>query len=164
MIHVMAGIKPDDAPYEAAREVYLENVSWAAKLARNAGVRLVLEAVNQRDVPGFFLRTLEEGVDVISLAGEDNVGLLFDIYHCQMAQGDVSRRLETLMPLVDHIQVADTPLRSEPGTGELAWPFIFDRIASLRYTGWIGCEYRPASDTQSGLAWRDQFGGDRAAR
>jgi hydroxypyruvate isomerase len=132
-------------------------VAWAADLASPAGVRLVLESINQRDVPGFFLRTQEEGAAVIEAVGGDRVGLQFDIYHCQVAQGDVTRRLESLMPIVGHIQIADAPDRNEPGTGEIAWDYVFRRIDELGYAGWIGCEYRPATDTVSGLSWRTRF-------
>jgi hydroxypyruvate isomerase len=133
------------------------NVAWAAALAKQANVRLTLESINQRDVPGFFLRTQEEGAAVIEAVGSPQVALQFDVYHCQVAQGDVTRRLETLLPLIAHIQVADAPARNEPGTGEIAWDHVFRRIDELGYDGWVGCEYRPAHDTVSGLRWRDRY-------
>ncbi len=158
LVHLMAGIAPSGLNRDAAAAAYATNVAWAAELASAAGVKLVLESINQRDVPGFFLRTQEEGAAVIEAVGGDRVGLQFDIYHCQVAQGDVTRRLETLMPVIAHIQIADAPGRNEPGTGEIAWDYVFRRIDELGYVGWIGCEYRPATDTVGGLSWRRRFG------
>src|SRR5581483_5031211 len=139
------------------------NIAWAAEQAKPAGVKLALEAINQRDVPGFFLRTQEQGAAVIAAVGAEHVGLQLDIYHCQVAQGDVTRRLEKLMPLIAHMQVADVPGRNEPGTGEIAWEHIFRTIARLGYTGWIGCEYRPAQSTKAGLGWRSRHASGKAA-
>jgi hydroxypyruvate isomerase len=157
LVHLMAGIAPAELNRDAAAAAYATNVAWAAELASAAGVKLVLESINQRDVPGFFLRTQEEGAAVIEAVGGDRVGLQFDIYHCQVAQGDVTRRMETLMPVIAHIQIADAPGRNEPGTGEIAWDYVFRRIDELGYAGWIGCEYRPATDTVGGLTWRSRF-------
>ena len=133
------------------------DVAWAAELAEKAKVRLTLESINQRDIPGFFLQTQEQGAAVIEAIGSPQVALQFDVYHCQVAQGDVTRRLEALMPLIAHVQVADAPARNEPGTGEIAWDYVFRRIQQLGYEGWIGCEYRPARDTISGLSWRHRY-------
>ena len=121
-------------------------------------MRLVIEAINQRDIPGYFLRTQEQAAAIVAAIGPDRVGLQFDIYHCQTAQGDVTRRLEALMPLIAHMQVADVPGRHEPGTGEIGWEFLFGRIEALGYQGWIGCEYQPAGDTASGLSWPARYG------
>ena len=120
-------------------------------------MRLVIEAINQRDIPGYFLRTQEQAAAIVAAIGADRVGLQFDIYHCQTAQGDVARRLEALFPLIAHMQVADVPGRHEPGTGELGWRFLFGRIQALGYQGWIGCEYQPKGDTVAGLSWRQRY-------
>ncbi len=158
LIHVMAGIQPSDASYDTAAAVYAANLFWAAEAAAGSGVRLALEAINQRDVPGFFLRTQEQGAALVEAIGPDRVGLQFDIYHCQVAQGDVTRRMEKLMPLIAHMQLADAPDRNEPGTGEIAWDYVFRRIDELGYRGWVGCEYRPLGETTAGLAWRKRYG------
>ena len=121
-------------------------------------MRLVLEPINHLDIPNFLLRTQEEGAAVIEAVGPDKVGLQFDIYHCQVEQGSVTRRLRALMPIIGHIQVADSPGRHEPGTGELAWDFVFGEIERLGYDGWVGCEYIPATGTVEGLGWRNRFG------
>lgn len=161
LIHLMAGVQPKDVPHDTAAALYAVNLAWAAELALAAGVRLAIEAINQRDVPGYFLRTQEQAAALVAAIGADRVGLQFDVYHCQTAQGDVTRRLETLMPLIAHLQVADVPGRHEPGTGEIGWEFLFGRIQALGYDGWIGCEYQPKGDTKAGLSWRQCYGGLR---
>jgi hydroxypyruvate isomerase len=163
LVHAMAGIQPADISYDTAAAVYTANIAWAAEEAKAAGVKLTLEPINQRDVPGFFLRTQEQGAAVVEAIGGDHVGLQFDVYHCQVAQGDVTRRIEKLMPVVAHMQVADVPNRNEPGTGEIAWGYVFNCIERLGYAGWIGCEYRPAEKTASGLTWRKHYASLSAA-
>jgi hydroxypyruvate isomerase len=158
LVHLQAGILPPSVSRDRGWATYVANVVWAAELASAAGLQLVLEPINQIDIPGFLLRTQEEGAAIIEAVGRDKVGLQFDIYHCQVEQGSVSRRLEALMPLIDHIQVADSPGRHEPGTGEIAWDYMFPLIERLGYRGWIGCEYTPAAETVEGLGWRARFG------
>ncbi len=158
LVHLQAGILPAGVSRDRGWATYVANVVWAAELASAAGLRLVLEPINQIDIPGFVLRTQEEGAAVIEAVGPDKVGLQFDIYHCQVEQGSVSRRLEALMPIISHIQVADSPGRHEPGTGEIAWPHMFALIERLGYDGWIGCEYTPLRETAEGLGWRARFG------
>ncbi len=158
LVHVMAGIPPAGLSPVTAAAVYADNLAWAAERAQAAGKRLVIEPINHRDMPGFHLNTVEQGAAVIAAIGAERLGLQFDIYHCQVTQGDVSKRLEALMPLVAHIQIADVPGRHEPGTGELGWTWLFGRIDALGYGGWVGCEYRPAGETVAGLGWRKTFG------
>ena len=157
LIHVMAGVPPADLAYDTALALYAQNLGWAAERALAAGVRLVIEPLNPRDAPGYLLRTQEQGAAIVAAIGHDRIGLQFDLYHCQTAQGDVTTRLATLMPVIDHMQLADVPGRHEPGTGEIGWEFVFRRIAELGYAGWIGCEYAPAGDTVAGLAWRQHY-------
>jgi hydroxypyruvate isomerase len=157
LVHMMAGIQPPDLNRDTAAAAYAMNLAWAAEQAQAAQVKLVLEPINQRDVPGFFLRTQEEGAAMIAAVGSDRVGLQFDIYHCQVAQGDVTRRVETLMPVIAHMQLADVPGRNEPGTGEIAWDYVLSRIDALGYSGWIGCEYRPSTETTQSLSWLKRF-------
>ncbi len=158
LLHLQAGILPASVSRDRGWATYLANVVWAAELASTAGIQLVLEPINQIDIPGFLLRTQEEGAAVIEAVGPDKVGLQFDIYHCQVEQGGISRRLEALMPIIRHIQVADSPGRHEPGTGEINWDHMFPLIERLGYRGWIGCEYTPAGQTAAGLGWRARFG------
>ena len=95
---------------------------------------------------------------MVEALGRERAGLQFDVYHCQVTEGDLTRRLEAHMPLVAHIQIADVPARHEPGTGEIGWEHVFRTIDALGYAGWVGCEYRPAGDTVAGLSWRRRYG------
>lgn len=156
-IHVMGGIRPPGIPWERAFATFVTNLAWAVDRAAGTGVTLLLEAQNQRDVPGFVLDSVEQAAAVIQAIDHHSLALVFDVYHCQVAGGDVLTRMRTLYPLVRHVQIADPPSRSEPGTGELNWNAVFSELRNLGYTGWIGCEYRPATATLPGLAWREKF-------
>jgi hydroxypyruvate isomerase len=158
LIHVMAGAPPADVPYDTALALYAVNLAWAAERAQASGVGLVIEPLNPFDAPGYLLNTQEQGAAIVEAIGHDRLGLQFDVYHCQMAQGGVARRLEALMPVIGHMQLADVPGRHEPGTGEIGWDYLFRRIDELGYRGWIGCEYAPLGDTVAGLAWRRKYG------
>jgi hydroxypyruvate isomerase len=157
LVHVMAGIVPAGVSQVTAASLYAANLAWAAEQAVPAGVKLVIEPINHRDMPGFFLNTMAQGAAVVDAIGRDRLGLQFDIYHCQVTEGDITKRMEALMPVIAHMQIADVPARNEPGTGEIGWPFVFRRIDELGYRGWVGCEYRPAGDTVAGLAWRETY-------
>ena len=152
LLHVMAGIPPSDLRPGTAAALYAANIAWAAEQAASRNVTIVLEPINHRDMPGFFLNTMAQGAAVIEALGRDRVGLQFDVYHCQVTEGDITKRMAALMPLIAHMQIADVPARNEPGTGEIGWRFVFAEMDRLGYTGWVGCEYRPAGDTVAGLA------------
>ncbi len=156
-VHAMAGLVPAGVSQVTAGAVYAANLAWAAEQAHDAGVKIVIEPINHRDMPGFFLNTQAQGAAIVEAIGRDRIGLQFDIYHCQITEGDVTKRMETFLPVIAHMQLADVPARNEPGTGELGWAYIFSRIDALGYKGWVGCEYRPAGDTVAGLAWRKTF-------
>ena len=158
LVHVMAGIPPAELRAGVAAGLYVSNLAWAAEQAAPRGITLVLEPINHRDMPGFFLNTMSQGAAVVEALGRDKVGLQFDVYHCQVTEGDITKRMAALMPFIAHMQIADVPARNEPGTGEIGWRFVFSEMDRLGYTGWVGCEYRPAGDTLAGLAWRTQFG------
>ena len=158
LVHVMAGIPGAEVRPGVAAATYVANVAWAAEQAHGRGVTIVLEPINHRDMPGFFLNTMAQGAAVVEALGRERVGLQFDVYHCQVTEGDVTKRMAALMPWIAHIQIADVPARHEPGTGELGWRFILSEMDRLGYAGWVGCEYRPKGDTVAGLVWREQFG------
>jgi hydroxypyruvate isomerase len=158
LVHVMAGIPSGSLRPGVAAATYVANLAWAAERALAQGVTLVIEPINHRDMPGFFLNTMAQGAAVVEALGRDRLGLQFDVYHCQITEGDVTTRMAALMPVIAHMQVADVPARHEPGTGEIGWPFVFREMDRLGYSGWVGCEYRPAGDTVSGLRWREQYG------
>ena len=157
LVHVMAGIPPAGTAPATAAALYASNLAWAAERAAAQGVRLCIEPINARDMPGFHLNTMAQGEAVVAALGVERVGLQFDIYHCQVTEGDLTRRLEHHMPHIAHIQIADVPDRHEPGTGEIAWGHVLPLLDRLGYAGWVGCEYRPAGDTVAGLGWREQF-------
>ncbi|WP_163506626.1 hydroxypyruvate isomerase family protein [Fodinicola acaciae] len=152
-LHVMGGARPAGVSHDRAYAQYVVNIAWAAERARDTGVRLLLEAQNKRDVPGMVLDNQAQAAAVVDAIGSAAVGLLFDIYHVQIDEGDLVHRLREFLPRIFHVQIADPPDRSEPGSGEIAWPTVFGALRDGDYGGWIGCEYRPAKDTLSGLGW-----------
>jgi hydroxypyruvate isomerase len=156
-LHCMAGIPTTNAVPGSAANLYIANLSKAAELTKSAGVMIVIEPINHRDMPGFLLNTTAQAAGVIEALGPDRVRLLFDIYHCQVTEGDVTSRMKALLPIIGHIQIADVPARNEPGTGEIAWGYVFTQMDTVGYDGWVGCEYRPAAGTAAGLGWRDRF-------
>lgn len=158
LLHAMAGIVPTGVPRDTAAAVYAANLSWAAEQASPAGVKLVIEPINHRDMPGYFLHTQAQGAAIVEAIGRERLGLQFDVYHVQITEGDITKRLEQYLPVIAHIQIADVPARNEPGTGEIGWDYVFRRMDELGYRGWVGCEYRPAGETVAGLGWRERFG------
>jgi hydroxypyruvate isomerase len=158
LLHCMAGIVPAEVSPITAGSIYAANLTWAAEHAHPAGVKPVIEPINHRDMPGYFLNTQEQGAAIVAAIGAERIGLQFDVYHCQTTEGDVTKRMEKHLPVIAHMQIADVPARNEPGTGEIGWDFVFRRMDELGYAGWVGCEYRPAGETVAGLAWRQRFG------
>jgi len=152
-LNCLAGITPADAPREELFDTLVENVRHAAGQLKAAGMRLMLEACNRRSVPGFFVGTSAEALAVLDAAGCDDAYLQYDIFHMQVAEGDLARTIERLLPRIGHMQLADVPDRHEPGTGEINFQWLLSHIDRLGYAGWIGCEYNPQSDTVAGLAW-----------
>ena len=157
LVHCMAGIPGADVLPGTAAALYAANLAWAAERAVAAGVKLVIEPINARDMPGYFLSTQAQGAAVVEAIGRDRLGLQFDVYHVQITEGDITKRMERFMPVIAHMQIADVPARNEPGTGEIGWPYVFRRMDELGYAGWVGCEYRPAGQTIAGLGWRERF-------
>lgn len=151
-LHVMAGITAGlDQDY--ARDVYLANLDWAARQVRGHGLDLLIEPINPRDMPGYFLADLDQTADVIREVGAPNLLLQFDIYHRQVTCGDVSTALWEHFALIGHVQVASVPDRAEPDSGELNDSHVFRTLDALNYRGWVGCEYRPLAGTVEGLGW-----------
>jgi hydroxypyruvate isomerase len=152
-LHLWSGIAPAGVPRDTLLSVYAANLAWAAEECGKAGVKPVIEPINHRDIPGFFLNTTDEAAAIIQAVGPERLGLQFDLYHCQITEGDLVKTAERHLPLIAHMQVADNPGRNEPGTGEVNWPFVFQAIDKMGFRGWIGCEYRPAGETEAGLGW-----------
>lgn len=153
LLHVLAGVTPPDVRPERAFATYVTNIAWAADRAHGTGVRVVVEAQNQRDAPGYFLRTQAQALAVAEAVGHDRAGLLLDLYHARVTEGDLVRTLRACLPYAAHLQIADPPDRTEPGSGEIRWPRVFEELRTAGYAGWIGCEYRPAHGTAAGLGW-----------
>lgn len=150
-IHVMAGLAcSHDADAENA---YLDALRHACDRAGPLGIDILIEPINGRDMPGYFLRSFERAAEIIERLGLANLKLQFDVYHRQILRGDVLRGLEQLMPIVGHVQIASVPRRHEPGTGELDDAMIFATLDRLGYPGHVGCEYRPEGVTEDGLGW-----------
>ncbi len=156
-INCLAGITPVDVDSEELRTVFLENIDYAASKLKAAGISLLIEAINTRDIPGFYVNGTAQTADIIAATGNDNVFVQYDIYHMQIMEGDIAPTIEHYLPLIKHIQLADNPGRHEPGTGEINYPFLFDFIDGLAYSGWIGCEYKPAATTREGLSWAKKY-------
>ncbi len=152
-LHVMCGRRHE----LAIRDVFVSNLKHQAGRAAEAGIKLVIEPINTMDMPDYFLTDIDEAASIIEEVGPDKVGLQFDIYHRQVQRGDVARAFERTLPYIAHVQIADNPGRNEPGTGEIGWAHLFGLMDRLGYRGWVGCEYKPAGNTQAGLAWRKSF-------
>lgn len=153
LLHCMAGIRPDGITPERVRETYVSNLRFAAREAKRAGIKLLLEPINLRDLPGYYLSRSRHALDVIADTGSNNIFLQYDIYNMQIMEGDLASTIEKNLKLIAHMQLADTPGRHEPGTGEINYPFLLDFIDRIGYQGWIGCEYVPLTTTNAGLGW-----------
>ena len=153
-LHCMAGKLPPGLTPALARATYLDNLRYAAQQAHAAGVDLLIEPINHYDMPGYFLNRSSQALDIIAEAACPNLFLQYDIYHMQRMEGELSNTIQANLKLIKHMQIADTPGRHEPGTGEINYRHLFAFIDQLGYDGWLGCEYIPASDTNAGLTWR----------
>jgi hydroxypyruvate isomerase len=156
-IHVMAGVTTGlDA--SSCRQAFIANLTRFAPEAASQGLTLLLEAINPRDKPGYFYSTQDEAAEIIAAVGAPNLKLMFDVYHCGVAEGDITKKLERLLPLIGHIQIAAVPSRAEPDEGEVDYSHIFAVLARLGWRKPLGCEYRPRAGTDEGLVWREALG------
>lgn len=156
-LNCLAGIVPDGAAQEPYRETLIENLRYAAGALKAAGLALMIEPVNTRTIPGFFLNRSAQAVAILDEVGADNAFVQYDLFHMQIMEGDLTKTIERLLPRIGHMQIADVPARHEPGTGELNFPFLLAEIDRLGYKGAVGCEYNPAGDTLRGLAWAEAY-------
>jgi 2-dehydrotetronate isomerase len=156
-IHTMAGVvAPELRP--AAERVFVANYTRAADLAAEKNVTLLIEPLNPRDRPDYFVGRVEQAADLIGQIGRPNVKIQFDFYHVQIISGDLIKRVEKFLPAIGHVQIAAVPSRAEPDEGEVSYPAIFDALDRLGYAGWIGCEYKPRARTEDGLGWGKHYG------
>lgn len=154
-LHVMAGV----AEGPAAEQVYIDNLSYAATRAaeRSPELTLTIEAINTRDMPGYFVNFTDHALSMLDAVAAPNLKLQFDFYHCQIMEGDLTKHLEAFASRIDHIQIAGVPDRCEPDAGEVNFPHLFDRLDALGYQGWVGCGYRPRRKTVDGLGWFEPY-------
>ncbi len=154
-VHVMAGNRCDGA----ATDPFVSNLSYACDLAAVHGIGILIEPINHHDIPDYFLRTTGQAVDLINRVNKPNLKMMFDCYHVQIMEGDISRKLETLMPYIGHIQIAAVPSRVEPDEGELDYRYIFAKLDELGYEVPLGAEYKPRRTVEYGLDWLKTIGG-----
>ncbi|MSQ59002.1 MAG: hydroxypyruvate isomerase [Betaproteobacteria bacterium] len=156
-VHCMAGLKPRGVNEEKMREAYIANLQFAGKEMAKHNLKVLIEAINTRDIPGFYLNTSAQAMDILHYANVPNLYFQYDIYHMQIMEGDLAPTMEKLLPKIAHMQLADTPGRNEPGTGEINYSFLFRHLDKIGYQGWIGCEYRPKGNTEAGLGWMNPY-------
>ncbi len=152
-VNCLAGIRPPSVSGEELRETFVANLRFAATELGEAGIRLLVEPINTRDIPGFYLCRTAQALELIDEVGSENLFLQYDIYHMQIMEGDLACTLEANLPRIAHVQLADNPGRNEPGTGEINYAFLFRHLDRIGYRGWIGCEYKPRGATEAGLGW-----------
>ena len=156
-IHCMAGtVPPEQRP--AAEAVFVRNLTRAAAQAAKANVMLLIEPLNQRDRPDYFLSRVEHAADIVAKVGAPNVRVQFDCYHVQIMGGDLITRFQKYLPVIGHVQIAAVPSRGEPDEGEINYPAVLEAIDRSGYGGWIGCEYKPRTRTEDGLGWAKRYG------
>jgi hydroxypyruvate isomerase len=164
-IHLMAGLLADGQEREELRPTYVANLRWAALEAAKNGRDVLIEPINTRDVPRFFLNRQDHAHEIVAEVGAANLKVQMDLYHCQIVEGDVAMKIRKYLPTgaVGHFQIAGVPERHEPDIGEMNYPYLFAVIDEVTqasgWDGWIGCEYRPrrgaeAGGTSAGLGWR----------
>jgi hydroxypyruvate isomerase len=156
-VNCLAGITPQGVDRATLEKTFVENLRFAAGKLKDAGVKLLIEPINTRDIPGFFLTQSRQGLELIERVGSDNLYLQYDIYHMQVMEGDLARTIEKNLGRIAHIQLADNPGRNEPGTGEINYPFLYNHLDRIGYAGWVGAEYRPMAGTEAGLGWFKPF-------
>jgi 2-dehydrotetronate isomerase len=161
-LHVMAGLAPKGE--RAAEAAYRDALRHACDRAGPLGIDVLIEPINGRDMPGYFLDDFDRAADLIAELALPNLRLQFDVYHRQILRGDVTRGLEALMPIIGHVQIASVPDRGEPGSGELDDARLFATLDRLGYRGYVGCEYRPAGRTEDGLGWFAPYRASPAAQ
>lgn len=159
-IHVMAGVLPQGVEREAVQATYVSNLRWAASQAARVNVDVLIEPINTRDIPGYFLNRQDHAHEIIRQVDAPQLKVQMDLYHCQIVEGDLAMKLRHYLPTgkVGHIQIAGAPGRHEPDNGEINYPYLFALLDELGYSGWVGCEYRPAlgqqpGATSAGLGW-----------
>jgi len=152
-LNCLAGKVPAGVEESKLRATFVANLKHAASELERAGLRLLIEPINTYDIPGFYLNRTEQAVRILDDVGSDNAFVQYDIYHAQRMEGELANTMKKYFDRIGHMQLADNPGRNEPGTGEINWAFLFSHIDKIGYKGWIGCEYKPLTNTEAGLGW-----------
>ena len=156
-LHAMAGVRPAGVPEPVLRATYLESLRRAGSALAARGLTLLVEGLNPRDVPGYYLVTSRQAFELMDEAGVPNLRYQYDVYHMQIVEGDLAPTIERNLARIGHVQIADTPGRHEPGTGEINYRFLFRHLDRIGYRGAVGCEYRPLAGTEAGLGWMKEL-------
>lgn len=156
-LNCLAGIAPADVAETDVRATFVANLRYAAAELKRAGLKLLVEPINTFDIPGFTLSHTVQALGILDEVAADNAFLQYDVYHAQRMEGELGNTLACYLPRIAHIQIADNPGRHEPGSGEINFAWLFRHLDAIGYTGWVGCEYRPATTTEAGLDWRDRL-------
>jgi hydroxypyruvate isomerase len=152
-VNCLAGIRPEGVDEARIRETFVENLRYAAGMLEAVGIRLMMEMINTRDVPGFYLSSTQQALAIRESVGSGNLFLQYDVYHMHVMGEDLVRMIETNLEVIGHIQIADTPGRNEPGTGNITFTYLFSCLDGMGYEAWVSAEYHPLSTTQAGLTW-----------
>jgi 2-dehydrotetronate isomerase len=158
LLHAMAGLVPAGSDRAEAERTYMANLHHAAERLAPEGITVIIEPINNRDIPGYFLNTTKQAMAVIERIAHQNLQLQLDLYHVQIMEGDLAQKIRALAGRYPHIQIAGNPGRHEPDIGEINYSFLFDLLDEIGYAGWIGCEYRPKGETRAGLGWAARWG------
>jgi len=158
-LNCLAGIAPAGVGDALLHQTLVDNLRYCAAEFKAAGLKLLLEPINSHDMPGFYVNHTAQAVAILDAVGADNAYVQYDIYHAQRMEGELAATLQRYLPRIGHMQLGDNPGRHEPGTGEINFPFLFRHLDRIGYTGWIGCEYHPASHTEAGLGWLQALNG-----
>jgi len=153
-LNCLAGKAPAGVSADQLRKTFVENLRYAAAELKKVDLKLLIEPINHFDIPGFYLNYTAQAIGILDEVGADNAFVQYDIYHAQRMEGELAATMQKHLARIGHIQLADNPGRNEPGTGEINYQFLFQHIDKIGYTGWIGCEYKPAAATAAGLGWR----------
>ena len=156
-LNCLAGRAPAGVTTQALQDTFVSNLLGAATAFKAAGLRLLIEPINTFDIPGFYLSRTDQALTILDAVGADNAYVQYDLYHAQRMEGELAATLQKQLHRIGHIQLADNPGRNEPGTVEINYQFLFAHLDRIGYTGWIGCEYKPATTTETGLDWRQRL-------
>lgn len=156
-LNCLAGKTPLGLDAQLVRNTFVSNLKYAAAELKKAGLKLLIEPINTFDIPGFYLSNTQQAIDILDEVGADNAFLQYDIYHAQRMEGELASTIQKFLPRIAHIQLADNPGRNEPGTGEINYGYLFKLLDRIAYPGWIGCEYKPLTNTEDGLTWLKQY-------